>query len=69
MWDDIKAIEKKISEGLERPNVRRLADYVYDLIGGFIPLMTIERSFGAEADNPVVQEWLERLLEDEWVEK
>jgi hypothetical protein len=68
-WDEIKAIEKKIGEGLEKPNVRRLAEYVYDLIGGYISLKNIERSFGAEADSPVVEEWLERLLEDEWSEQ
>lgn len=66
MWGDIKAIEKRIGEGLGKPNVRRLAEYVYDLIGGYIPLKNIERSFGSQADSPVVQEWIEQLLDGEW---
>jgi tetrahydromethanopterin S-methyltransferase subunit F len=69
MWEDVKAVEKKIGEGLDKPNVKRLAAYVHDLIGGFIPLKDIERSFGLDADGPVVQQWIERLLDGEWAEE
>ena len=69
MWEDIKAIEKKIGDGLEKPNVKRLAEYVHDYINGYIPLKKIERSFGHDADEPVVKEWIGRLLAGEWAEE
>ncbi|MCZ2342467.1 MAG: hypothetical protein LC104_11840 [Bacteroidales bacterium] len=68
MWDDVKAVEKRIGDGLDQPNVRRLAAHVHDLIGRFVPLPAIERSFGAAADSPVIQGWIERLLDGEWSE-
>jgi len=69
MWDDIKAIEKKIGEGLEKPNVKRLCRYVFDLLGGDVPLKDIERSYGLDADGPAVQNWIESLLAGEWAEE
>lgn len=66
LWNDIKTIEKKISDGLEKPNVKRLAAYVHDFIGGYFPLQQVERSISHDADEPVVQEWIERLLANEW---
>jgi hypothetical protein len=69
LWDEIKAIEKRIAEGLEKPNVKRLAEYVHDLIGGYFPLKEIERSFGLDADEPVVQDWIDRLLATDWAEE
>jgi hypothetical protein len=69
LWEDIKAIEKKIGEGLDKPNVKRLAAYVHDFLGGFIPLKDIERSFGLDADGPVVQDWIKRLLDGEWADE
>jgi hypothetical protein len=69
LWDEIKAIEKRIGEGLEKPNVKRLAEYVHDLIDGYVPLKDIERSFGFDADGPAVQEWIERLLATEWADE
>ena len=69
MWDDVKAIEQKIGVGLDKPNVKRLAAYVHDFLGGFIPLKDIERSFGLDADEPVVQGWIERLLDGEWADE
>ena len=69
LWNDIKAIEKKIGDGLENPNVKRLAEYVHDYINGYIPLKKIERSFGHDADEPVVKDWIEQLLAGEWAEE
>jgi hypothetical protein len=67
MWDDIKAIEKKIGEGLDKPNVRRLCQYVYDMLPG-VTLKEIERSFGLDADGAAVQNWIESLLAGGWAE-
>lgn len=69
LWDDIKAIEKRIGEGLEDRNVRRLAEHVHDMIGGYIPLTDIERSFGYWSDEPFVQDWIDRLLATEWADE
>lgn len=66
MWDDVKADEKKIAEGLAKPNVKRLAKHAHDLIGGYIPLKTIERSFGAWSGERAVDGWIESLLQGEW---
>jgi hypothetical protein len=68
MWDDIKAIEKKIGEGLEKANAKRLCHYVFDLLGGAVSLKDIERSYGLDADGPAVQNWIELLLAGEWAE-
>jgi hypothetical protein len=69
MWDDIKAIEKQIGEGLEKPNVKRLCKYVFDLLGGTVSLKQIERSYGLDADGRAVQDWIESLLAGEWAEE
>ena len=69
MWNEIKAIEKQTGEGLEKPHVKRLAEYVHDMIGGYIPLKEIERSFGLDAGDPVVQNWIDRLLATEWADE
>ena len=68
MWDEIKAIEKQIGEGMEKPHIKQLAEYVHDMIGGYVPLKIIERNFGYSADEDSVQEWIDRLLADEWAE-
>jgi hypothetical protein len=69
MWNDIKAIEEQIGKGLEKPNVKRLCEYVHDLLGGDIPLKDIQRSYGLHADGTAVQDWIESLLADEWAEE
>jgi hypothetical protein len=69
MWKEIKAIEKQIGEGLEKPNVKRLCEYVYDFLGGCVPLKHIERSYGYDAEGPAVQDWIESLLAGEWAEE
>ena len=69
VWNDIKAIEKEVGDGLEKPTVKRLAEYVHDYINGYIPLKKIERSFGHDADEPVVKEWIGQLLAGEWAEE
>jgi len=69
MWDDIKTIAKRIGDGLEKPNVKRLAEYVYDYLNGHVPLKRIERSFGHDADGPAVQDWIRSLLSGEWTDE
>lgn len=66
LWQEIRDIEKKIGEGLEKPHVRRLATHVYELLGQTISLNTLERSFGHSADTPPVERWIDQLLADEW---
>lgn len=68
MWNEIKAVEKRIGEGLAKPNVKRLAKYVHEYIDGHIPLEKIERSFGYSAESDSVQDWIDRLLTTEWVD-
>ena len=69
LWNDIKVIEKRIGEGLEDRNVGRLAEYVHDMIGGYLPLKEIERSFGYWSNEAFVQDWIDRLLATEWADE
>ena len=69
LWDEIKAIEKRIGEGLEQPNVKRLCQHVYDFLGGYVPLKKIERSYGFSSDSDAVQNWIDSLLTGEWAEE
>ena len=68
MWDDVKAVEKRIGEGLEKPNIKRLAAHVYEFLGRSVPLRAIERAYGYHADNPALQEWISKLLDGAWGE-
>ena len=67
-WDEIKAIEQRIGEGLDKPNVKRLCKHVFDFLGDFVPLKKIERSYGYDADGKAVQDWIETLLTTEWAD-
>jgi hypothetical protein len=69
LWDEIKEEEKRIAEGLDKPHVRRLVQYVNDLTDGYVPMKKLERSFGNYADDPVVQGWIEMLLAGVWGEE
>jgi hypothetical protein len=62
IWADIKAVEKRIGEGLERREVRKLARHIYEMFGETVPLKQIERSIGFSADAPGIQEWIARLF-------
>jgi hypothetical protein len=57
LWQDIIDIEKQIAEGLEKPNIKRLAKYVYEMLGEYVPLHKIERSYGYSADTPAIKDW------------
>jgi len=69
LWQEIRDKEKQIAEGLENPNVKRLAKHVHDMFGGDVPLKDIERSFGYWSEEAYVQDWIDRLLAGEWAEE
>lgn len=62
LWDEIKAIEKRIADGLEKPNMTMLVKHVYELIGDTLPLKEIKRCLGYWADEPAIQDWVDNLL-------
>lgn len=62
LWQDVRDKEKKIAEGLTDPDVRRPAEHVHRLIGGYYPLRDIERNYGYYADDPVIQNWIKRAF-------
>lgn len=62
MWNEIRAIEKRIADGLGKPNMTLLVKHVYQLIGDTMPLKAIKRSLGYWADEPAIQDWLDSLV-------
>lgn len=62
IWEDVKAREKRIAEGLEQPNVKRLAQHAYEFVDGYVPLRQIERNFGYYPDSPGIQNWIEQVF-------
>lgn len=68
LWQEIIDIEKRIAEGLEKPNVERLCKHVHDFIGGYVSLKDIRRSFGFSAGKQPVQQWIDHLLATDWAE-
>ena len=62
IWKDIQNIEQKISEGLKKPNVKRLARHLHELIGGYYPIKKLERNFGQWADEPSVAEMIDTMI-------
>ncbi len=65
IWRTVVEREKQIAEGLERPHIRQLAEHVYEMLGGTVPLARIERSFGFRADSEPVRRWVARLVAGE----
>lgn len=71
LWDEIRETEKRIGEGLEKPNVKRLAKYVYEEFLGPTPNLSLkdfERAFGYWPDSEGVQNWIDSLLAGKWAE-
>ena len=65
LWAEIREREKRIADGLEKPNVERLARYVYEEWLGPSPGLTlkqVERSFGYWADSEATQRWIEDVF-------
>jgi hypothetical protein len=65
IWTDIRAKEKRIADGLEQPGVRKLVDFIYELLDRTMPLKGIERAFGFHADSEPVKRWVEQLIADD----
>jgi len=65
IWQDIIEIEKRIAEGLAKPNIKKLAHHVHEMFGQCVPLSTVERSYGYMADEPNIRDWADRLFADE----
>ena len=62
IWKDVVAQEKRISEGLAKKNIKRLAQHAYEFVGGYVPLTQIERNFGYYWDSPSTQTWIEQVF-------
>lgn len=62
IWNDVKAKEKRIAEGLAQENIKRLAQFAYELVDGYVPLQQIERNFGYCWDSPSTQRWIEQIF-------
>ena len=62
LWQEIRDIEKRIAEGLGNPNIKKLAHHVYDMLGEYVPLKTIERNYGYWSDIPAIKDWADTLF-------
>jgi hypothetical protein len=62
LWQEIRDKEKRISEGLNRPGIRAVVRYVFDLLDGTVCRRKIERSFSYHAQSAAVRHWIESLL-------
>lgn len=67
IWNDVKAKEKRIAEGLAQENVKRLAEHAYEFVCGAVPLRRIERNFGYHWDSPNIQNWIKQVFGEETV--
>jgi len=66
LWQEIVDTEKRIAEGLEDGDVRRLIDHVHCMLGESVPKKTIERGIGSSWSEPPVQDWIDRLIAVNW---
>jgi len=58
LWAEIRTLEQKIKEGLAKPQIRRLADHVYDLLGATVSRNRVDRSIGFSANHTSVKRWI-----------
>lgn len=65
IWSDVKATEKRIAEGLDQRNVKRLAEHAYDFVNGAVELTQIERHFGYFSKSPGIQNWIVQVFGDD----
>lgn len=61
IWQTVRDREQRIAAGLADWRIKRLASHAHQLVLGYVPLRTIERSFGYYAKSPHIQSWAERL--------
>ena len=64
IWQEAADRERRIAQGLDRPEIRALADYVYIMMDRTEPPERIDRSFGFYADCPAVRRWAEQVAAD-----
>jgi hypothetical protein len=62
IWRDVQAKEKRIAEGLAQKNVKRLAEYAYEFMGGTVPLRKIERNFGYYSNSSGILNWIKQVF-------
>jgi hypothetical protein len=69
LWEDIQNIEKRISEGLAKPNLKELCQHIsLEFFKSSESLKQIERSYGYFADTKAVQDWIDELKQTEWAD-
>jgi hypothetical protein len=62
IWSEIKDQERRISENLERPEVARLVNYLYEsFFGRQIARKDIERRIGLQAEDEGIRRWAEKV--------
>jgi hypothetical protein len=61
IWAGIKAVEKKIGEGLGDYRVRKVVKHIRKLLGDDVPTSRIERSYGYFANEQNIRAWLETI--------
>ena len=62
IWQAVIDKEKRIAEGLEKPNIRKLVNHVYEWLGQYVPKKQIERSYGYWADSPAIRDWANKMV-------
>ena len=69
LWKEIQDREKRIATGLDQPNVKAAAKFMFDYLGlendPHITLKDVERSFGSWPESEGVQHWIERLTHEQ----
>ncbi len=61
LWDEIKAIEKKIGEAWEDHRVRKIVKYIHELVGEAVPFEEIRRSYSHAANEQQIEAWLKTM--------
>lgn len=61
LWDEIKAVEQQIAEGLEKPGVWEYARMLYEMMGEDVSWERVERSCGFWADHESVRKGIEDM--------
>lgn len=61
IWENVRATEKAIADGLKVEGVRELCDWMYETyFGGFQSMTSIERAIGLHANADYVQKWIQK---------
>ena len=63
LWEEIKEREKRISDGQESPEIKRLIEHVKGFLGPDVSPKTIERNIGLHSQSPGIQQWCKEISE------